>query len=70
MSFSLSTATNHLTHHHSYHRRYPKEGEVEAPDRMCLSKANDADFEAQVKAFESTGATITPAPLVCSSRKM
>ena len=48
---------------------YPKEGEFEVPHRLCLSKANDGDYEAQLKAFESSGATITPAPLVCSASR-
>ena len=28
---------------------YPKEAEGGEPDRVCLSKANDADYEARVK---------------------
>ena len=35
---------------------YPRAAEGGVPDRVCLSKANDADFEAQLKRVEATAA--------------
>lgn len=39
---------------------YPKEKEGSGfmPDRVCLSKANDADFEAQLKQVEVAAAAV------------